>query len=119
MTSNLAIDGLRGRARLRKASEKRVDADLSHARSLPTEDDEAFDPEQKAVLLGRLREAIDGLPPAQRAIVVMRHYDGMPLKEIAEVRGVALGTVKSTLFQAFRTLTRSFGTADQSEPRAS
>ena len=119
VTSNLAIDGLRDRARLRKASEKRLDADLAHARSLPTEEDEAFDPEQKEVLFDQLRGVIDGLPPAQRAIVVMRHYEGMPLKEIAEVRGVALGTVKSTLFQAFRTLTRSFGTADSGEARSS
>ncbi len=116
VTANLAIDGLRDRTRFKKASEKRLADDQARGRSKPTSDDEAFDPEEKAALLGELRDAIDALPPAQRAIVAMRHYDGLPLREIAEIRGVAVGTVKSTLFQAFRSLTRSFGQAARPRP---
>ena len=41
--------------------------------------------------------------------MALRHYEGFSLKEIAEVRGCALGTVKSTLHQAFRSLRRNLG----------
>ena len=55
------------------------------------------------------KEAIELLPDGQRTVVALRHYEGFSLKEIAEVRGCALGTVKSTLHQAFRSLRKSLG----------
>lgn len=58
----------------------------------------------------QVKAAIAELPPGQRAAVVLRHYEGLSLKEIADARGCALGTVKSTLHQAFRNLRKSLGT---------
>lgn len=109
VTSNLAIDQLRRRARSQKALKKRLLLNEQWARMRPGEDDQPFGVEEKQHLLQRLRASVEELPPAQRAIVVLRHYDGLSLKEIAEVRGVALGTVKSSLFQAFQSLSRALG----------
>lgn len=52
----------------------------------------------------RIMEAVLMLPPRQREIIILRHYEDMSLQEIAEVQGCALGTVKSSLHRAVATL---------------
>jgi RNA polymerase sigma-70 factor (sigma-E family) len=47
-----------------------------------------------------LRRAIDRLPERMRAAVMLRFYDDMTEAEVAEVLGVSLGTVKSTVSRA-------------------
>jgi RNA polymerase sigma-70 factor (sigma-E family) len=47
-----------------------------------------------------LRRAIERLPQRMRAAVVLRYYEDMSEAEIANVLGVSLGTVKSTVSRA-------------------
>jgi RNA polymerase sigma-70 factor (ECF subfamily) len=47
-----------------------------------------------------MQAAIDELPPRQRVALVLRHYADLPLDEIAQAMGCAVGTVKSTLHAA-------------------
>jgi RNA polymerase sigma-70 factor (sigma-E family) len=47
-----------------------------------------------------LRRAVDRLPQRMRAAVTLRFYEDMTEAEIAEVLGVSLGTVKSTVSRA-------------------
>jgi RNA polymerase sigma-70 factor (sigma-E family) len=47
-----------------------------------------------------LRRAVDRLPQRMRAAVMLRFYEDMTEAEIAEVLGVSLGTVKSTVSRA-------------------
>jgi RNA polymerase sigma-70 factor (sigma-E family) len=47
-----------------------------------------------------LRQAVDRLPPRMRAAIMLRYYDDMTEAEVAEVLGVSLGTVKSTVARA-------------------
>jgi RNA polymerase sigma-70 factor (ECF subfamily) len=106
VVTNLAIDGLRKKGRERKAWETRA------ATAVEFQEDTSSDgllEQERARLVVRVKNAIEQLPPGQRAIVALRHYESFSLKEIAEVRGCALGTVKSTLHQAFRSLRRSLG----------
>ena len=56
------------------------------------------------------------LSPEHRAVVVLHHHAGLPLTSIAEVAGVPLGTVKSRLHYATRTL-RGALAADRVEGR--
>jgi len=47
-----------------------------------------------------MRRAVDRLPQRMRAAVVLRYYEDMTEAEVAEVLGVSLGTVKSTVSRA-------------------
>ena len=47
-----------------------------------------------------LRRAIERLPQRMRAAVVLRYYEDMSEAEVAQVLGVSLGTVKSTVSRA-------------------
>ena len=106
IVTNLAIDGLRKKTRERKAVESRAQTTPEF---LEDRSADGLLAEEQAELVQRVREAIERLPDGQRTVVALRHYEGFSLKDIAEVRGCALGTVKSTLHQAFRSLRKSLG----------
>lgn len=42
-----------------------------------------------------LRRALQALPPRQRAVVVLRYYDDLSVYDVADLLGIAAGTVKS------------------------
>jgi RNA polymerase sigma-70 factor (ECF subfamily) len=52
----------------------------------------------------RVEQALEVLSPAQRAVFVMRHYEGMPLADIAQVLGCTVGSVKVHLFRSLKKL---------------
>lgn len=58
----------------------------------------------RAELRRKLREALDVLSPAQRAIVELTFYYGYSYPEVAEIVGCPLGTVKTRMFHARRLL---------------
>lgn len=53
-----------------------------------------------------------GLPPRQRAVLVLRYVDGLTEAEIAETLGCARGTVKSQAAKALASLRRSLPTRE-------
>ena len=59
-----------------------------------------------------LADAVQTLPPKSREVVILRYYCDCSLDEIAAALGIPLGTVKSRLHAALRTLRTQF------EPRA-
>lgn len=55
----------------------------------------------------RIAVAVEELPEEQREVFLMRHVQGMPFKEIAEVVGVPENTVKSRMRYALERLQRA------------
>jgi RNA polymerase sigma factor (sigma-70 family) len=47
-----------------------------------------------------LHAAIERLPPAQRSVLSLYHLDELSIPAIAEITGMAAGTIKSHLFRA-------------------
>lgn len=52
----------------------------------------------------QLERAFRRLPVDQRAVIVLHHYEGMALTEVADVLAIPVGTVRSRLHYALRTL---------------
>jgi len=62
-------------------------------------------------LATRLHDALDRLPFDQRTAIVLREIDGLSYEEIAFSLGLAIGTVKSRLTRARKTLREELGEA--------
>jgi len=81
-----------------KASDEPVESDASLY-----EDDSGNQPEQtmkRQQLQQTVAEALDQLPAAQRAVMVLTYYHDMAYSEIAEVVECPLNTVKTRMFHA-------------------
>jgi RNA polymerase sigma-70 factor, ECF subfamily len=57
-----------------------------------------------AAALAQLPKLLDGVSPASRAVLVLHFLEDMKLRDITEVLGISLGTVKSRLAYGLRTL---------------
>jgi RNA polymerase sigma factor (sigma-70 family) len=78
-----------------------LDAARIERRELPLEDPDAVaSTEPDPGLSVELRESLAGLPPEQRAVLVLRDLEGLPEAEVAPLLDVAKGTVKSRLHRA-------------------
>jgi RNA polymerase sigma-70 factor (ECF subfamily) len=53
-----------------------------------------------------VREALMELPETHRTVVVLRHYEDLKFREIAEVLGIPEGTVKTRMTEALNDLAR-------------
>ena len=77
----------------------------------PAAVEDRLDRETRAVLF----EMVCGLPPRQRAAVVLRYYEGFTESETAEVLGCSVGTVKSQTWRALQALRERMG--EDMQPR--
>lgn len=60
-------------------------------------------------LQARIARALDSVSPQEKAVFLLRHYDQLMLKEIAETLHLSVGSVKSYLFRAVRKLQKELG----------
>lgn len=61
-------------------------------------------PVEDSELRKEILRAVEQLPKRQKKVFVLRHYEGLTLKEIAGALDCSLGTVKAHLFRATRRL---------------
>ncbi|HSR52347.1 MAG TPA: RNA polymerase sigma factor, partial [Acidobacteriota bacterium] len=64
-------------------------------------------PDREAVrgeLRRKLEEAIDQLPPHEREVFVLKEFEDLRYKDIAQLAGIPMGTVMSRLYSARRRL---------------
>ena len=68
---------------------------------------------EHAFLNDELREHIDGfidnLPDQQKKIFIMKHFEGLKIKDIAQQLNISEGQVKSQLFRAIHTMRKGLG----------
>jgi RNA polymerase sigma-70 factor (ECF subfamily) len=58
---------------------------------------------------GQIEEAIGALRPEYRACILLRHVEGRPYEEIAEILDLPLGTVKTYIHRARNELREALG----------
>jgi len=61
--------------------------------------DEIIDDQRQRKIL---EEAIETLPPQQRAVFNMRYYDELPYEEISNILGKSVGGIKANYFHAVK-----------------
>jgi RNA polymerase sigma-70 factor (ECF subfamily) len=59
---------------------------------------------EAGVMQQHIERALGSLSPQERSVFVLRHYNDLPLKEIAATLEIAEGTVKAYLFRAIKRL---------------
>ena len=53
-----------------------------------------------------VRQALMKLPDTHRSVVILKHYEGLKFREIADVLGIPEGTAKSRMFESMTMLSR-------------
>lgn len=98
---NLSLNALRKRHVVNYLRESEIARMVfPHAADDPHKDLEAKD------LESRLDRAVARLPDKQRAVFVMRYYEGMSYEEIASVLKTSVGGLKANYFHALRKVQR-------------
>lgn len=112
IAANYAIDRIR---------QRNVEAARQVAPSRPTEEgpevdpiallkDPSASPERlagSAELAARMKQALDALTPAERTAIVMRHWEGCAIEEIAVVLKSNSNATKNTVFRAVAKLRKA------------
>lgn len=103
VTHHKAVDSLRRESTRRKrlASEQAL---VELAAAGPGPDSETW----TRVRAERTREALRELSPEQREVLLLAYYGGYTQREIAELSGIPLGTVKSRTLTALRRMRDMF-----------
>lgn len=91
ITVNACLD----RARKAKSRRSTPMPEQERLEALLEPHESAAGPAERHDLRRELREALNSLPPEQRAALVLVDMEGYPVAEAAEILGVPVGTVKS------------------------
>src|SRR5215831_6336079 len=59
---------------------------------------------RSAEIAARVREALDGLSPLERAAFTLRHYEGRSIDEISKTLGLGISAAKHSVFRAVKKL---------------
>jgi len=99
--ARIVVNLAHNRARGRSLHEPPLESVPDHADAAATRPEAAFERREAASMW---RELLDGLPPAYRVAVGLRHVDGLSYPELSEALGRPLGTVKSDVHRGVRLL---------------
>jgi RNA polymerase sigma-70 factor (ECF subfamily) len=113
IATRVAVDGFRRGRQMRLVSlNQKLDCDGQDSTELGSvaAAQGCCDPSQEAIRAEQkqqVRQALESLPAKQRATVVLAYYQGLNCREVAEVMGCSLGTVKTQMYRALHTLART------------
>ena len=93
-----------------RSDRRRVIVEL---RVVPNEPPISPSPELSIIDRDRLERGFGRLGPDQRAILVLYHYLGLPLSEVAETLDIPLGTAKSRLNRALAAMRAALDADDR------
>lgn len=112
IASNACLDSMRRRKTRRTHMEEFYLLDAEQVSARFTSPESLADTEQRQKLL---REALTRLPAKQRMALVLKHFDGLSIREIADVMKCTEGTVKRHLYRAVRRLRREIASPGETD----
>ncbi|MHC4363432.1 MAG: RNA polymerase sigma factor [Planctomycetota bacterium] len=110
IATRVAMDSLRKSKRVRMVSLNQpagCDGDNCPELGAVALADETQDPSAEAVKAEQkqqVRRAVESLPDRQRVTLVLSYYQGLTYREVATALDCSIGTVKTQMFRALRTL---------------
>jgi RNA polymerase sigma-70 factor (ECF subfamily) len=110
IATRVALDGIRRGKRIKAVSlNQQLDCGNSNSEQLGSVAlvDNSCNPSEqvmKAEQAEQVRRAIELLPARQRATLILAYYQQLSYPDVAEVLGCSVGTVKTQMFRALRTL---------------
>ena len=113
IATNIAMDGFRKNSRLKFVSlNQQASGDDANPQELGERVlvDNAPSPSeaaQTAETKEQVQRAIADLPDRQRATLVLAYYQRLSYRQVAEVLGCSVGTVKTHMFRALKSLART------------
>lgn len=95
-------------------------AQKKYRNNSPFEDYNEAAPEQPLSIEEKtdLYDAIDLLPPVYKTVVILQYFQGIKIKDIAEVMGIPTGSVKAYLHRAREVLKRQLEDEDRAVEKA-
>jgi len=109
LAANHAIDAWRSSRRRAELSLEGEGSDGGTMRPIQYHNKMVFHAEralERKERIAEIRRFVDGLPPLQRRVFFLRHFEGFKLNEIAKSEGHKLATVKTSLYRATQHLRR-------------
>jgi RNA polymerase sigma-70 factor (ECF subfamily) len=110
IATHVALDGFRRRKRIKAVSlNQQLDCDDPNSEQIGAValTDNSCNPSEQALKSEQreqVRRAIELLPTRQRATLILAYYQQLSYPDVAEVLGCSVGTVKTQMFRALRTL---------------
>lgn len=104
IANNLCLDEVKRAGRKRSAPMEAI-AKQPVAKSIVENPDR---PIQQQELGAILQQALNRLPPEQRIVVIMKEYEGLKFREIADILDEAENTVKSRMYYGLTSLRKIF-----------
>jgi RNA polymerase sigma-70 factor (ECF subfamily) len=110
IATRVALDGFRRGRRIKAVSlNQQLDCDNPNSEQLGAVAlaDSSCNPSEQALKAEQreqVRRAIDLLPARQRATLILAYYQQLSYPDVAEVLGCSVGTVKTQMFRALKTL---------------
>lgn len=108
IAANCAYDVLRARAR-RAEEPLETDAEQEPARALPSPE---VSPDRllwSAEVRARIERAMARLSPVERSAFVLRHHQGLSIREIGDALGLETSATKHSIFRAVRKMRQAIG----------
>jgi RNA polymerase sigma-70 factor (ECF subfamily) len=105
--ANRTVDFLRSRNRWQPARSAGPDQEHDPMRNLASELPSPERSARSAEVNAMLEPALAALSEVERTAFVLRHYEGLPIEDVASALGVQPGAARHSIFRAVRKLRRA------------
>ena len=104
IATRVAVNGLRKTNKLQVVSLNQADCEGDCEIAIQDDSQSPAQQVMKDERKGQVRMAVSLLPPKQRATLVLAYYQQLSYPEVAQVMGCSVGTVKTQMYRAMKTL---------------